>query len=294
MKRVSPPLPNHPATHRQRGLIAMGVAVIILVISITIVSLNGMQKKENVIGEQKSVQHKLAVIQDAIEQFRRENGRFPCPAGYNKRRNELIPQRIPTGVRIVPAFGREMFDWNYALTLDAEQCVFYQAADGYYATLGTVFRRSPDVLVDYEQDGVLDDPEVLVMGTVPVRTLNLPDDYMLDQYANRLTYVVSATNSLDTVLNVLGSLGGIEVLNEMGDVLVANGNYVIFSHGPDGKGAFTADGNMVPDSCWQITPRKDVPDTYNCSIFGEGTFVDTKDDGWDKHSYDRLGYQKER
>jgi len=82
-------------------------------------------------------------------------------------------------------------------------------------------------------------------GTVPVRTIDLADDYMIDKWNNKIGYVVSASftteNSLSYNLenDVLGDL-------DVGDVQY--GIYLVISYGKDSIGAYNKDTAFTSDS----------------------------------------------
>ncbi len=87
------------------------------------------------------------------------------------------------------------------------------------------------------------DPDYIRIGTVPVRTLNLPEHMMFDSWSNRFTYAVTkaATNS------VLPA-GIIDIVDENGNPVTtppASAAYVVFSSGKDGKGTHRRRGEAT-------------------------------------------------
>ncbi len=87
------------------------------------------------------------------------------------------------------------------------------------------------------------------IGTVPVRSLNLPDEFAVDGWGNRFTYAVTqvlATNGLYN--NTLGSIAITDSANNLGQQVINPPNsahYVLFSHGPTAMGAYTQAGVLV-------------------------------------------------
>lgn len=81
------------------------------------------------------------------------------------------------------------------------------------------------------------------IGAVPVRTINLPDEFAVDAWSARFTYAVTemlaAPGSYDREEGAISVLDSADnpVLNPSG-----SGHYVIVSHGPDGLGSFTSAG----------------------------------------------------
>lgn len=95
------------------------------------------------------------------------------------------------------------------------------------------------------------------MGTVPVTTLQLPDDYMFDGWGRRISYVVdarfannAATNvscdgTISTVCFQHTSNGSLTVRNSAGGTRSTTAMYVLFSHGINGHGAFPKNGGAT-------------------------------------------------
>src|SRR5271157_3742896 len=83
-----------------------------------------------------------------------------------------------------------------------------------------------------------------VGGTIPTKSLNLPDDYAFDAWGRRYTYVVDrrATNTASCV--ALGATGGLTIKDGSG----ATTDTVMYSymiHGASGFGAFPAQGSTA-------------------------------------------------
>jgi type II secretory pathway pseudopilin PulG len=103
--------------------------------------------------------------------------------------------------------------------------------------------------------------EVLV-GAVPVRSINLPDDYAFDAWGNRLTYAVTA--DLATPGKYDRDKGAISIIDSAGNSIVTpdgSAHYVVLSHGPDGVGATTFAGVPNGSAC----PDDATLDGENCN-----------------------------
>ncbi len=98
----------------------------------------------------------------------------------------------------------------------------------------------------------------VVGGVIPTKTLGLPDDYALDEFGRRFTYVVdvratekkSCSNLQGIALTgnglTMGSdKGGVAVESSTGSTLIDQTMYAYISHGTDGHGAFPAQGSTV-------------------------------------------------
>jgi prepilin-type N-terminal cleavage/methylation domain-containing protein len=111
-------------------------------------------------------------------------------------------------------------------------------------------------------------PDIIRIGAVPTRELNLPDSYMFDGWNNRITYAVPtqlATNNATYIAHIPAAQGMV--------ILDANGNtmhgtipntyiaYVLVSHGRNGNGAWNYAGTSVPVTC--ILGRNDGENCNN-------------------------------
>lgn len=73
------------------------------------------------------------------------------------------------------------------------------------------------------------------LGSVPVRDLNLSDEYMIDAWGARFSYVVTASQA--SAGGFVGGAGAINVIDSNGNPVSANADYVVISHGMDNAGA---------------------------------------------------------
>ncbi len=94
----------------------------------------------------------------------------------------------------------------------------------------------------------------IVGGTIPTKTLGLPDDYAFDDYGRRFTYVVdtraTASGTCISLMNypTNNGTGGIAIQNTVtanGGVPIDQTMYAYISHGATGYGAFPAQGSTV-------------------------------------------------
>ncbi|WP_412033199.1 type II secretion system protein [Nitratireductor aquimarinus] len=93
-----------------------------------------------------------------------------------------------------------------------------------------------------------DGREVLI-GGVPVRTLNLPDDYGADAYGSRFAYAV--TQALTAAELYDRNEGGIAVIDSADNsVITPEGaaHYVVVSFGKDGAGGYSV-GGILTEAC---------------------------------------------
>jgi hypothetical protein len=91
----------------------------------------------------------------------------------------------------------------------------------------------------------------IVGGTVPTKTLGLPDEYAFDEWGRRITYIVDKRATKKYVCGTLqnyphnAGTGGIAIKNSTGGSTIENTMYAYISHGADGHGAFPMQGSTV-------------------------------------------------
>ena len=141
---------------------------------------------------------------------------------------------------------------------------------------------------DYGAEGdcsVATAAEPAVIGMVPFKTLNIPEDAAYDGWHNRLTYAVTRSMTVAPVLvNTYGDLGRTVIsydagmgalsyapemrVDEFGNTVPVTGRYAVISHGDNGAGAYNAQGIIfVP--C--ITPGLPAVENDNCD--GDADFT---------------------
>jgi len=127
------------------------VMVIVAFLSLSALSLYTLYDKQT---KEYVTKERLLVIEESIQKFLETRGRYPCPASF---------ANIPTNA----AFGVEG-DSNPAA--NQESCQF---GAGFAPIAGTL--TAPGVRV----------------GALPVRSLNLPDEFAVDGWGGMITYAVS-------------------------------------------------------------------------------------------------------
>jgi len=109
------------------------------------------------------------------------------------------------------------------------------------------------------------DGRMVRIGAVPVRSINLPDDYALDAWGNRFTFAITEILATAGMYDRTG--GAISIVDSTNNSVVTpdgSAHYVIVSHGRDGAGAYTAAGTAgIPCSTGTL-------DAENCN--GTATF----------------------
>lgn len=166
-----------------------------------------------------STQNKLDVIEKALMDFRNRYDRLPCPG-------------------------------DITLT-DSSSVYGLEAANVNECTGGSP--AAEDVSGNNGIQHYLNGYPPTVSGSVPARTLGLPDEYMFDGWGRRFTYVVDAHVTMPNAFSIIppnanncslwvkDSGGGYR----SGDDTRGGAMYVLVSHGPNGHGAYVSGGSRV-------------------------------------------------
>jgi len=167
---------------------------------------------------------RMAAIQKALDEFLEINGRYPCVAPFNRAPDQA-------------GFGLE---GDSDPSVNVTSCRFLIP--------GTIV-YNPNVMGP--PVGGSNNNQWVRVGSVPVRSLNLPDEYIMDAWGGRFTYAVSERQSSEDSSGVSyyqENAGAINVVDMNGNSVIDQKNqkfsgfsnfaeYVLISHGPDQKGA---------------------------------------------------------
>lgn len=200
---------KHLKSNTQSGMGLIGMALMILATGFLLTGGLYLMKNYDVIhADQESVDN-LRTIEDALAGFIAKEKRLPCPAPLN-----VAPDSSASDGT---EFGKEG-------TTSCSAVVH----DGTYRVTGRAGLR-------------------VRVGAVPVRSLHLPDDLIVDGYGKR--YIYAVTESLATagtdVLNTPGAITIENRQNESVSKIPGHITYALISPGPDDRGAFDIGGNMI-------------------------------------------------
>lgn len=97
-------------------------------------------------------------------------------------------------------------------------------------------------------------PGVIRIGALPVRTLGMPDAFMADEYGNRLLYAMTERFADSSLIDDSATLGAITVQDGNSNAITnasttSGAVFIVFSAGPDGKGANRYSTGTVPVGC---------------------------------------------
>lgn len=216
----------------EQGSSLMGLAFLTLAIGFFITGGLYLLKIYNVVHDDQTSIDYTRDVQFAMDDFAAREGRLPCPAPLDARIDDPAD-----------TFGKE-------------DCT---AGSGIFSVNG----RDPDDDSTTGVNGPLP-PLTVLIGAVPVRTLNIADKKMLDGYHKRQVYAVTENLTLNTA-DVNHDLGAISIRTELGDSISdvdGHVTYAIIGSGEDGRGAYDTQGTLL-DPCQAGTDAGE-----NCDFLG--------------------------
>lgn len=214
----------------QRGFTLLELSISLMVIAL----LTGMAVSSGVgvlsASRLVATQKRMKAIDNALMQFRTANDRLPCPAD------------------LTIAVGAANF-----------------GVEG--ATPGTCTGGTPSA--NHSAAGITNTSATAAEGAVPVVTLGLPNDDMVDGWGNRFRYAV------DIRMTALGAFPGSSLCTAIGAITVNDASgvarttgaiYALISHGPNGHGAYTAGGVTTTSG------SKSADELTNCHCTSAGVY----------------------
>ena len=198
----------------------------------------------------------LATMSVALGEYYNEYGHFPCPASLSAK-------------SVYPEFGQSTECSNHSgESSTTSSSSNYKTASACPNGVCTAYGRNGDAIK---------------IGAIPHKVLGLPFQSALDGYSNRISYAVTERYATPQVLK---HLGAISIENANAETLVnpkGSAQFILVSHGRDGKGSYSADGVLNNIEC----SEDNGADYENCDlddIFLDGDYAEV--DG--KHHYDDI------
>ena len=193
----------------QKGFTLLEMAAVLTIIAVIIAGTISMGSSMVASAQLVNTNNKLDAIETALIAYRLANDRLPCPAD-------------PTVVEGGANYGYEA---GTAGTCTASNISSYTIPKGStdYAALGITATE----------------------GAVPVRTLNLPDEYQFDGWGRKFAYGVAAPmTGTSAFINygLYANCGAISVENAGGSYRTQVADYVLLSYGPNGHGGYLKSG----------------------------------------------------
>ncbi len=228
------------------GFTLVEAALVILVggALLTVISsyiLNILQKEQIAV-----TQYRITAIQQALSVYLTENGAYPCPASLTE---PIDTSSVINGDTIT--YGMDVTVGYGPLSPNYQNCSHASPAESGTYRVGA--------------SGSLP----IRIGTVPVRNIGLPDEYMNDGWNDRFVYAVTEIQASGRISGGYTPYNGAIGINDQnGNAIVSQGSapqpnaahYILISPGPDHNGAFTAEGGQVPCNAAE-------PDHVNCPTF---------------------------
>ncbi|GEM_PF-2221268 len=109
------------------------------------------------------------------------------------------------------------------------------------------------------------------IGAVPVRTLNLPADYIGDSWNGKFTYAMTEAMATSGTAN-----GAITIQDGSGTTITnpaGQGAWIVVSHGRNRMGAYGVDSTAIGIACTGTTPEEENCDnnvTFNDAMYNDG------------------------
>ena len=223
--------------HKEAGFTLVEVAIVMIILGALIAGISAFfvsrVKEINLV----ETNDKLATVDDALQAYLKINGFYPCPAPNNAQ-----PETA-----------------NFGRSVDCSSA----------AVAGETEDDPSNRTVWDPTSGAPADTDIRI-GSVPTRTLNLPDDYAFDSWGRRISYAVSETLAMAGQYN--RDHGGVTIVDSNGfSVTTPNdgAHYVLLSHGESGMGGVPRNGGARLEDCTTTTEL----DSENCDDDSE--FIDT-------------------
>lgn len=216
---------NNHRLNNQRGFTLVEIAIVLIIvgsmITISISAFLSYEERTKV----RVTKQRLGVIQESMKKFLDVNGRYPCPLGFSVRPEDA-------------GFG---FEGDSDPSANNHSC---QTGGGTVAIPGTL--TSASVNADPNTNG-----GAIRIGVLPVKTLNLPDEFAVDAWGGTLTYAVvqrlASENFVGTTNPAFShEIGSIRIIDEIGNSVinpVDAAHYIVLSHGGDQFGARVIESN---------------------------------------------------
>ncbi|MEM6811080.1 MAG: prepilin-type N-terminal cleavage/methylation domain-containing protein [Pseudomonadota bacterium] len=218
----------------ENGFTIVEIAIVIAIIGVLLAGASSLFISQINNQRYNETLIKLDALDEAFDIYVEINGAYPCPAP-----NNAAPDTA-----------------NFGLEVNCG------AAPGVGETVQVAsLRGDPDAPANLN----------VRIGSMPTRTLNLPDDFAYDGWGRRFTYAVSETLADPGTFD--RDEGVIDVVDSAFNPVVnpaSSAHYVIVSHGESGNGALTRSGNgRLAGDCNAL----DL-DGANCDD-ADATFIDT-------------------
>ena len=241
--------------HRKQGFSLVELSIVLLILGVMIGGLMSVLAQDARRKKQLELKIKMDAIEKSLSAYVKKNNRLPCPSDGTYGITSAY-------------FGKEAT----SSTSDTTTCI---VGSGNYSSGFRTSNPSPPMANFYTG--------TTVGGVVPVRSLGLPDDYILDPWGGRFTYIVDMrfttndSNALPFIIypptastTTLSSL--LRVDDTSGSARTTNAIAVVISHGQNGHGAYQLSGSRRNAG---ITNSKELENCSCNASAADGTFNTT-------------------
>lgn len=220
--------------YRRQGFTLVEMAIVLLIASVVVGGSFAILNTQISQEQETTTQKRLDTIEAALKEYRAVNNRLPCPADGSI---------LPTAALL--ANGQSPYGTEAVTTYDSSTppaplyCRGSSPAANFTAAVHAT--KPATTLTD------------VVGGTVPFKTLGLPEEYMYDGYGNKISYHVDGKATEPNAFATYGISQArcFDVVIDDERTWAANADisylsfhaiYALISHGKDGHGAFTKGG----------------------------------------------------
>lgn len=141
---------------------------------------------------------------------------------------------------------------------------FYQRTNQKLPCVASLTATSADAAHGYENPALCVGGGIRI-GAIPYRTLQLQEEMARDSWGNKFLYAV--TEDLEDSGDYMNGEGAI-LVNDAGGMLTDKAAFVVVSHGPDGKGAYSNRGGAQVSACNSVSGL-DQENCDNDSVFNQ-------------------------
>ncbi|PZP54631.1 MAG: hypothetical protein DI586_09310 [Micavibrio aeruginosavorus] len=228
--------------HRSAGFTLVELCIVIIILGVVIsVVATGYQSWQKQVKVETN-QARVATAAEKINEYKKIHGHFPQPASLT----------LPRG------------NAEYGYSQDKTSTPIQNAGacqNGFCAQNGVSNRK-------------------ILIGALPFRDLNIPEEEAYDVYGSRIIYTVTEESTKDGFKE---NQGAIQVRNEENKELFKTdfpGVFLTFSVGKNGKGGYSRDGVLV-SACTGTTA-----DTANCDFLTGSATADFRSNAYSEASND--------
>ncbi len=227
-------LPHNRPNSDSSGYTLLELSIVLMVLSLVAGFVMPLITQETIRARNRQMSEKMAALEKALADYRIKNDRLPCPAG----------------------FADSVSSADFAVSAGSAGSCTAASAGACAGSNPVLCRPAANV----------------VSGVVPVRTLGLADDAMIDAWGRRILYVADermTASGAFTTYKPQSATGAIEVRDESSSARSTSAIAVLLSHGPNGHGAYTRAGSRISES---VTNTMELANCKCTNAAASGTF----------------------